>query len=195
MNKNSIINFFNDFSSSWDDNLIINEDKINKILNIANINENASVLDIACGTGVLIPFYLDRRVSLVTGVDISPNMIDIARNKFLQYNNVEFICADADVEKFDKKYDSCMIFNAFPHFINPNKLLSNLLPAVKDGGTLTIAHDMGRKMLDAHHSNCASSVSRGLMHEDELEKIFISVGLTDIIKIAAEDIYIVSGKK
>lgn len=195
MDKNTIINFFNDFSSTWDDNLIINEGKINRILDVADIRENASVLDVACGTGVLIPFYLSRGVNFITGIDISPKMIEIAKNKFSSYDNAEFICADADIVKFNKTYDSCMIFNAFPHFINPEKLLVNLLFAVKDGGTFTVAHDMGRKMLDAHHSSCADSVSCGLMHEDELEELFKSVGLRNILKIADDDIYIVSGVK
>ena len=41
----------------------------------------ARVLDVACGT-VLVPDYLCARRGLVTGIDISPEMIRIAAGKF-----------------------------------------------------------------------------------------------------------------
>jgi demethylmenaquinone methyltransferase/2-methoxy-6-polyprenyl-1,4-benzoquinol methylase len=41
-----------------------------------------SVLDVACGTGVLFPDYLARNVKSVTGIDLSPAMIDVAKVKY-----------------------------------------------------------------------------------------------------------------
>lgn len=45
-----------------------------------------SVLDVACGTGVLIPDYLERGAAQVTAIDIAPEMVRIAREKFPQEN-------------------------------------------------------------------------------------------------------------
>lgn len=152
--------------------------------------------DIACGTGVMIDYYIERNVSKVTGVDISSKMIEIARNKFKKYDFIDFLCEDAEEFNFKNQYDRVMVFNAFPHFPNPKALIKNLAKAVKSGGTVTVAHDRGRKDLDNHHKSIqASKISNGLISENALEEIFKSAGLVDIYKKATENIYIVSGVK
>ena len=69
------------------------DSKMNEILDVAKISSGKSVLDIACGTGVMIDYYIERNVSKVTGVDISSKMIEIARNKFKKYDFINFLCA------------------------------------------------------------------------------------------------------
>lgn len=195
MIKSEIKDFFNAHAESWDANMICDSEKINTILNAAGIESGKTVLDIACGTGVLFDFYLKRGVKEITGVDISENMAKIASEKYAENENISIICADAEVYGFDKAYDCCMVFNAFPHFPNPNKLISNLARAVKDGGTLTIAHDRGRKALDLHHSGEASKISCGLISETELAKMLSANGLSKIKTLATDEIYIVTGVK
>ena len=74
LDKNEVIDFFNSMASSWDARMITDDNKIAKILHYAGIQEGISVLDVACGTGVLIPYYLKNNVRHITGVDISPAM-------------------------------------------------------------------------------------------------------------------------
>ena len=118
MNKKDVIKFFDSRSSSWDKEMETDDYKMNQILDAAQIKSGKSVLDIACGTGVMIDYYIKRNVSDVTGVDISSKMIEIAENKFRKYDNINFICCDAETYRFNQKYDSIMVFNAFPHFSN-----------------------------------------------------------------------------
>lgn len=195
MNKTDIIKFFDKRARDWDSELTPNDFKMEEILNAAGVLPGDSVLDIACGTGVMISYYKKRGVSFVTGIDISQGMIEAAREKFSEDDSVELVCADAEGYSFDRQYDRCIIFNAFPHFCSPKMLFDNIYKALKKGSTLTVAHDRGRVELDAHHSKTASSVSNGLMSENELEKIFLSCGFTDIYKKATDEIYIVSGKR
>lgn len=196
MDKNEVIKFFDIHSKTWDENMEKDDRKMNEILDAAKVSSGKSVLDIACGTGVMIDYYIERNVSKVTGVDISSKMIEIARNKFRKYNFIDFLCEDAEKYNFNNQYDCVMVFNAFPHFPNPETLIKNLAKAVKSGGTITVAHDRGRKDLDNHHKSVqASKISNGLISENELERIFKAAGLTDIYKKATDDIYIVSGIK
>src|SRR5574344_27930 len=85
-NKNMIkadeIQYFNELASNWDEHISLNEETISTILDKAGIVEGSRVLDVATGTGVLIPYYLKRKVESVCGIDISPKMIEIARSKF-----------------------------------------------------------------------------------------------------------------
>ena len=57
MNKKEIISFFDRMAPDWDSRLVVNDEKINFILNKAGVTENCTVLDVACGTGVLFPYY------------------------------------------------------------------------------------------------------------------------------------------
>jgi len=151
------------------------------------------VLDVACGTGVIFPDYLKRGVKHVTGIDISPKMAEIARNK-CSADNITVICAD--VEAFQPKalFDCVVVYNAFPHFPNPHALIKTLSGLVKPGGTVTVAHGMSRKEIDSHHEGAASKISAGLMHEDELAQIF-SKYLKVCVKISDDMMYQVTGIK
>ena len=84
--------------------------------------------------------------------------------------------------------------NAFPHFPDPRKLISNLSAQLKPEGILTVAHGMSREKIDAHHHGSAMKVSNGLMKAEDLAEIF-SDNLT-VTKIISDDrMYQVAGKK
>ena len=189
--KADVIAFFDSIASSWDDDQVPAEEKIRAILDYAGVTEGVEVLDVACGTGVLVPDYLERGVKKVTGVDISSEMIRIAKEKFDE-ENVSFLCGDIEEISVPGLYDVCMIYNAFPHFVNPASLIKCLSDKLRMGGRLTVAHSMSRKQLDSHHSGAARKVSMGLMHEDDLEKLFEAFFDVDV-KVSNNQMYVVSG--
>ena len=82
MNKEAVIEYFDRMAPGWDSHMKRNERAITRILDNAHVKEGVKVLDVACGTGVLIPDYLNRNVISVTGIDISPVMAEIAGKKF-----------------------------------------------------------------------------------------------------------------
>ena len=79
--KADIIEFFDRRAPSWDAELIRSDRKISIILDNAGVKQGSRVLDVACGTGVLMPDYLSRGAE-VTGIDISPEMIKLAEQKY-----------------------------------------------------------------------------------------------------------------
>jgi len=116
---------------------------------------------VACGTGVLFPYYLERKVSSVVGIDFSSEMVKIAKEKF---PNIEVICSDVENYFFAKKFDRVIVYNAFPHFSNPKQLIKVLSKAIKPGGILSIAHGMSRDKLLEHHLKKASNISIELLN-------------------------------
>ena len=84
MDKDDVIAFFNRRALSWDARRVRDELVIRKILDNAEIWDGLDILDVACGTGVLISDYLARGVRHITGIDIAPEMIRIAQEKFPQ---------------------------------------------------------------------------------------------------------------
>ena len=151
------------------------------------------VLDVACGTGVLIPDYLARKVASVAGVDISPEMIACAKAKF-EADNVHFICADIEEADLPCDFDCCMVYNAFPHFPDPGNLIKVLSSRLKRGGRLSVAHGMSRAKIDRHHEGSACKVSRGLMSETELARLMEPYFNVDVV-ISDDRMYQVAGVK
>lgn len=193
MDKHTVIQFFDHCAPFWDDDMVRNEAVIKRILDNGGIRAGVRVLDVACGTGVLFPDYLARDVSEVVGVDISPEMVRIAAKKFPQ-ERVRVLCADAEQITFGSPFDCCMVYNAFPHFPDPDTLIHNLAQSLRDGGRLSIAHGMSRAALDRHHSHGAESVSNRLMSETELRKHMSRYFDVDIA-ISNDEMYQVSGIK
>ena len=191
MNKQDIISFFDRLAPQWDADMIRHDDIIGKILDLAGVKAGADVLDVACGTGVLFPDYLARHVESLTAIDISSEMAKIAQSKFPE---VQVVCADVETANFGKKFDCIVVYNAFPHFSDPENLIRVLNGHLKPGGTLTVAHGMSRAQIDHHHEGAASKVSVGLMHEDDLAAIFDKY-LNVTAKISDERMYAVCGTK
>lgn len=191
MKKEDIVEFFDRLAPQWDADMIRDDGIINKILDIAGIKNGADVLDVACGTGVLFPDYLARNVDSLTAIDISPEMARIAQSKFPE---VQVVCGDVETANFGKKFDCIVVYNAFPHFPDPENLIKVLSNLLKPGGTLTVAHGMSRAQIDHHHEGTASKVSVGLMHEDALAAIFAKY-VTVTEKISDDKMYAVCGTK
>ena len=168
MNKNDIIKFFNEYAPTWDENMVCNDEIIAIILENAHIKDGVKVLDVACGTGVLFPYYFDCNVESITGIDISPKMIEIAASKYSDTKILKIICGDVETHTFDDKFDVIMVYNAFPHFPEPKRLIDVLADLLKPKGVLSIAHSMSREALLKHHSGAASKVSIDLLHENVL---------------------------
>lgn len=190
---NEVIEFFDRLAPDWDAEMIRNDSIIRTILDNACVSAGKNVLDVACGTGVLIPDYLARGVASITGIDISTKMAEIAREKFPQ-ENVTILCGDVEKAKFEQLFDCIVVYNAFPHFPEPERLIEHLVAFLKPNGTLTVAHGMSREKIDAHHHGSARHVSNGLMSADDLAGIFkkyLAVNTT----VSNDRMYQVVGRK
>ncbi len=188
-----VIEFFDRLAPDWDAELIRNDEIIGIILDNAGVTEGKDIIDVATGTGVLIPDYLSRGAASVTGIDISPKMAEIAARKF-QQQNVKIICGDVEKTGFGRSFDCAVVYNAFPHFPDPERLIAHLSSLLKAGGTLTVAHGMSREKIDAHHHGTASRVSNGLMKAEDLAAVFARY-LTVTTVISDERMYQVAGRK
>ena len=78
IDNKDVIEFFDRLAPTWDKDMVRNEAVIARILDLAGVARDQEIMDVACGTGVLIPDYLNRGVRHVMAVDISPRMAEIA---------------------------------------------------------------------------------------------------------------------
>jgi len=194
MEKRDIIAFFDRCAPSWDADMIKSDTIIENILDNAEVSEGMDILDVACGTGVMFDYYLQRDVASVTGIDISPEMAKIATQKYAQDPRVQVVCGDVEEVDFGRKFDRIVVYNAFPHFPDPRRLIRTLAGLLKEEGRLTVAHGASREAIDNHHKGAASKVSNGLMTADSLKKIFDSCLQVEIM-VSNDRMYQVSGVK
>ena len=194
MEKKDIIAFFDRCAPSWDADMVKDDELIGRILDNAEVAEGQDILDVACGTGVMIPYYLERKAASVTAIDISPEMSKIAAEKFAGDSRVTVLCGDVEEAAFDRQFDRIVVYNAFPHFPNPQRLLRTLAGLLKEGGRLTVAHGASREAIDNHHKGSASKVSNGLMPAARLKRLFDPYFEVEVM-ISNSRMYQVSGVK
>jgi len=104
---------------------------------VRNLKPGSFVLDIGCGTGrQTLP--LCRRGIQVVGVDISEEMLYIARKKIkalglLKY--VDFIACDAEkIPLQNISFDGCAVIGALHHVRQPDIVIGNAGKMIANGG-------------------------------------------------------------
>ena len=96
------------------------------------------VLDVGCGTGAVLELlhgeYPEKRL---TGLDLTPRMIEVARAK--QLENVRFIVGDAEALPFESRsFDAVLCSNSFHHYPHPEKFFSEAARVLRPGGRLIL---------------------------------------------------------
>lgn len=93
------------------------------------------VLDVACGTGDMV-VSLAKQGCTVTGVDISEEMLNIARQKIA---SADFQIADAEHLPFaDGEFDAVTCAFGVRNFVHLEQGLSEMLRVLNPGGRLVI---------------------------------------------------------
>ncbi len=99
-----------------------------------------SVLDIPCGTGAMSVPLLNR-IDKLTMIDISTNMLTIARNSVpSEYQHkVETVNADFfELELPEQSFDLIICLGILAHISSPEQLLNKISKLLKPGGTLIL---------------------------------------------------------
>lgn len=193
MNKDSVRSFFDAAAPGWDADMVTDSEKLTAILDAAGVGPGSRVLDVACGTGVLFPWYLRRQAGTVLGVDLSPEMVRIAAGKVTD-PRIRVLCADMETLPVTEAFDCCVVYNAFPHFEDPERLVSRLALWVRPGGRIAIAHSMGLETLRRHHAGAAKDVSREMLPAPALTALLEPWFAVDTA-VSDADKYIVAGTR
>ena len=96
------------------------------------------VLDVGCGTGAVLELlhgeYPEKHL---TGLDLTPRMIDVARAK--QLENVCFVVGDAEALPFESQsFGAVLCSNSFHHYPHPEKFFSEAARVLRPGGRLIL---------------------------------------------------------
>ena len=96
-------------------------------------SKKGKILDVACGTGRLFPFYGKREIY---GIDISKDMLKIAKKKF---PGAKLVVSDAEKIPFKPNYFPVVITSKFiVHTPNYEKVIKEMNRVVQPGGSIII---------------------------------------------------------
>lgn len=106
----------------------------------------SSILDVGCGSGWLSEYFA-RLGYDVTGIDISPDLIDIARARVesVAYGadhetplRCRFLVHDAEGSPLAEEFDAVVCYDSLHHFEDERAVVSNLSAMTRYGGALFI---------------------------------------------------------
>ncbi|MBI2111545.1 MAG: class I SAM-dependent methyltransferase [Nitrosarchaeum sp.] len=110
----------------------------NKILK--HLSSEKTVLDLACGTGILTKLIADKiPQSTIIGLDITKNYIEKAKEKLKSYKNISFVNQDAEKLNLGRKFD-CITASYLPKYCISDVLVKNCIEHLNIGGKI-ILHD------------------------------------------------------
>ncbi|MEW6458431.1 MAG: methyltransferase domain-containing protein [Bacillota bacterium] len=107
-------------------------------MRLATPRPGERVLDGGCGTGRL-SLALAEKGLVVTGVDLSPRMLEVARNRTRSHANITLMQADVENLPFPSlSFDLVTAFTVLEFTGNPEAAVRELWRLVKPGGRLVV---------------------------------------------------------
>jgi|TARA_B100001057_G_C22698335_1_gene890642 SAM-dependent methyltransferase len=139
-------------------------------------NENDIVLDVGCGTGLVLK-EIEKKVKSIEGIDISQNLLDFYKGESKLYCN-----SVLDFEYKQNYYTKIYMVSVSIHFesLDYFKLaVTNLLGALAKGGTLLI----GDQLIAEFHN----SKKYFCLHLEDLTAFLIELGYHFSIKCQVKE--------
>jgi ubiquinone/menaquinone biosynthesis C-methylase UbiE len=102
------------------------------------VNNKIRVLDIGCGTGRNIDIFLSQGAT-VYGIDYSPDMLNIAKEKYRNNSKVKLFIGNAEKLPFkDSFFDVVCSFKTLPHVHNLAKAIKEVRRVTKKRGKILL---------------------------------------------------------
>ena len=134
--KDRIKSNFSRYAAHYDAHSAVQDQAGSKLITAAGTREFKNILDIGCGTGNYTRLLRERFPSAtIKAVDISPEMIEIARHK-LQDREIEFATVDAETTTINESFDLITSNVCFQWFTNLDKAILKYKNAIRQGGTI-----------------------------------------------------------
>lgn len=116
-------------------------DAMQILVELAQVRSDDNVLDVACGPG-LVACEFAPRVEHVTGIDITPAMIEqaIELQKERNLQNLTWTVAEAVPLPFpDHSFSLAITRYSFHHLLSPVKALAEMVRVCRPGGRVLVA--------------------------------------------------------
>ncbi|NHI94534.1 MAG: methyltransferase domain-containing protein [Candidatus Lokiarchaeota archaeon] len=199
MKKSRDIEFFNSLAEEWDEKNPHKPEVLRTFLDILSIKPGSKILDVGTGTGVMIPYFIEKLSNNCTiiAIDNAEKMIEVAKRKFPheKYPTIEFKIQDITKISIHQEYDAILCHNCFPHFENQEETVRIMTKGLKMGGKLMVAHSKSRDWINNLHRNTDGVEHDYLPNIKELSLMMIKSNLKVLDHIDDEDMFFILSEK
>jgi demethylmenaquinone methyltransferase/2-methoxy-6-polyprenyl-1,4-benzoquinol methylase len=189
---------FNKLAEKWDEKLP-DLDKVALEIQLLGIKYGDSILDVGCGTGVLLPFlrqYTDE--DAITAIDAAEQMIAVAKRKY-PATKARFLAGDALTYALpDEAFNHVICFSMFPHFSNQMEAIRILGGKLKLGGLFSVIHAASKEVINGIHIHANQFPELQGDYLFPIERYIPALhaaGLREEIQIDNDAMYLLSARK
>lgn len=134
----SLRNNFSKISALYDQVRVSYPPKlINDIVMYSKISKNSNVLDVGCGTGQATLLFAERGFSII-GVDISKQMIAVAKQKCVPFPKCQFAVSSFEQVDFPESSFGLIVSGLAWHWVRPGGRYEKAHHLLKPEGTLAL---------------------------------------------------------
>ena len=150
----SVVDYFDEMATIWDNAIFHNKVQIREMIKLSDMKEGDKILDVGCGTGVLVDFIREvNKLGEIYEVDCSQKMLNMSRAK--NYNDSHIMYLKLDIENgiSDEKFDIIILYNSLAYLKNKIETLECLARNnLNKGGRIVIFHNYGENQINLFHS-------------------------------------------
>src|SRR5438067_2318367 len=146
------------------------------------VGSDARVLDVGCGSGWATRLLADYAINgRVTGIDISDEMVRVARESSHAYGTVDFQFASAEQLPFDTdEFTHAFSMESLYYYRNVPRALSEIHRVLKSGGLFVAVVDLYWETEATHQWIDNLKVPVELFSVQDYRSLFIDAGFTNI---------------
>jgi len=198
--------FFNDHAERWRDmwykdpatgHYDKHKKDFDRLFSLLPLKRGDHVLDTGCGSGVLVPFILERitETGILYELDFAEKMMGVNRSLH-ERDNIRFIVADAESAPLDDaSCDVIICFSCFPHFHDKEKTMTTLSRILKPHGVFAVSHFDSSEGINKHHGSCHAVMHDHLPNEAAMRALFKKVLLNIEMFIDEPGFYFIIAEK
>src|SRR5689334_1355405 len=115
-------------------------DAMELLLDAARLGPGDAVLDVACGPGIVVA-ALARRAGAVVGIDLTPEMLELARQRCAEQglDNVRFDLGDVTELPYDDgRFSRVVCRYALHHLTDPGAVVAEMARVCAPGGRVVV---------------------------------------------------------
>ena len=150
------------------------------VIELLDLRPGTRFVELGCGPGWMTRFVARHGLD-AHGYDISPQMIEIARERARDENvHAHFEAADFEQLDLERSFDACLTYDALHHSAHPELVLATAHRALKPGGMLLVSEPNWKQRYQGRNAAGEFGTTELGYSPRKLKRLLRDTGFTDI---------------